>query len=88
MLGLFLLIVIVFGNIFNVRGHVFWLVQNIGSRDEKVTSVFWHLSELFISAFETHLLVVGRCEDVFCLGFFGQLTGEDFTLDICVRADV
>jgi hypothetical protein len=88
MLGLFLLIVIIFRNILNVGSHVFWLVQNIGSRYEKVASVFWHLSELFISAFETHLLVVGRCEDVFCLGFFGQLTGEDFTLDICVRADV
>jgi hypothetical protein len=33
-------------------------------------------------------LVVGRCEDVFCLGFLGQLSGEDLTLDVGVRADV
>ena len=87
-LGLFLRTVIFLLNVLVVGIHAILLVQDVCTRDKEVASVFWHLSKLFICAFKTHLLVVGRGEDILSLGLLRQLSGEDLALNVGVGADV
>jgi hypothetical protein len=70
-----------------------WLVvHHISTCNEKVAAIFRLLRRLrelfFVADLEAHLLVVWWCEYILLLGFFGQLTREDFTLDVCAGSDV